>query len=73
MYNFQDELQALNLADFQVSQTVPWDTQNQYYTDATRIRCGGCGGCFRCFRCGGCGGCFRCFSCFQCSGCARCF
>jgi heterocycloanthracin/sonorensin family bacteriocin len=79
MNNFQNELQMLNIGDFQATEAVPWDL-NQYYIDQTR-RCG-CGGGFRCggcgggFRCGGCGGCFRCGGCgggFRCGGCFGCF
>ncbi|MGE8056785.1 heterocycloanthracin/sonorensin family bacteriocin [Bacillus mycoides] len=72
MNNFQQELQALSLNDYQPGNIVYWDQQNQYpyyyITDDAR-RCGGCGG----GRCGGgrCGG-FRCFGCFGCGGCSNC-
>ncbi|MCZ6943603.1 MULTISPECIES: heterocycloanthracin/sonorensin family bacteriocin [Bacillus] len=74
MNNFQQELQALSLNDYQPGNIVYWDQQNQYpyyyITDDAR-RCGGCGG----GRCGGfrCFGCFGCFSCFGCGGCSNCF
>ncbi|MGH1016019.1 heterocycloanthracin/sonorensin family bacteriocin [Bacillus mycoides] len=73
MNNFQQELQALSLNDYQPGNIVYWDQQNQYpyyyITDDAR-RCGGCGG----GRCGGfrCFGCFGCFSCFGCGGCSNC-
>ncbi|MED1283080.1 MULTISPECIES: heterocycloanthracin/sonorensin family bacteriocin [Bacillus] len=85
MNNFQQELQALSLNDYQPGNIVYWDQQNQYpyyyITDDAR-RCGGCGG-GRCGggggrcgggRCGGfrCFGCFGCFSCFGCGGCSNC-
>ncbi|EJV86632.1 heterocycloanthracin/sonorensin family bacteriocin [Bacillus cereus] len=67
MNNFQQELQALSLNDYQPGNIVYWDQQNQYpyyyITDDAR-RCGGCGG----GRCGG----FRCFGCFGCGGCSNC-
>ncbi|EJS02509.1 heterocycloanthracin/sonorensin family bacteriocin [Bacillus mycoides] len=82
MNNFQQELQALSLNDYQPGNIVYWDQQNQYpyyyITDDAR-RCGGCGGggCGGCGggRCGGfrCFGCFGCFSCFGCGGCSNCF
>ncbi|MEH7611710.1 MULTISPECIES: heterocycloanthracin/sonorensin family bacteriocin [Gottfriedia] len=73
MYDFQRELQELNVGQFQSSQVVPWDyNQGQNY-DARMcfgfscffpffscFGCGGCGGCGGCFRCGGCGHCGRC-------------
>ncbi|UOY94559.1 heterocycloanthracin/sonorensin family bacteriocin [Ectobacillus sp. JY-23] len=70
MNQFQNELQSLPISDFQVTQPMMWDVQQQYHADMQRFacggcfRCGGCGGCFRCGGCGGCGGCFRCFGCF---------
>ncbi|SFQ74686.1 bacteriocin, heterocycloanthracin/sonorensin family [Bacillus mycoides] len=78
MNNFQQELQALSLNDYQPGNIVYWDQQNQYpyyyITDDAR-RCGGCGGgrCGGCGRCGGgrCGG-FRCFGCGGCSNCSNC-
>ncbi|EEK73374.1 hypothetical protein bcere0007_22160 [Bacillus mycoides] len=77
MNNFQQELQALSLNDYQSGNIVYWDQQNQYpyyyITDDAR-RCGGCGG-GRCggFRCFGCFGCFSCFGCGGCSNCSNCF
>ncbi|MCZ6925847.1 MAG: heterocycloanthracin/sonorensin family bacteriocin [Rickettsia endosymbiont of Ixodes persulcatus] len=74
MNNFQQELQALSLNDYQPGNIVYWDQQNQYpyyyITDDAR-RCGGCGG----GRCGGfrCFGCFSCFGCGGCSNCSNCF
>ncbi|MEH7452006.1 heterocycloanthracin/sonorensin family bacteriocin [Gottfriedia acidiceleris] len=75
MYDFQRELQQLNVDQFQASQVVPWD-YNQYQNQNYDTRmcfgfscffpffscfgCGGCGGCGGCFRCGGCGHCGRC-------------
>ncbi|RFU65216.1 heterocycloanthracin/sonorensin family bacteriocin [Peribacillus glennii] len=78
MNDFQNELQMLNLGDFQTSEAVPWD-QNQYYMDSSR-QLGGFGGCFGggfgfggCFgSCFGCFSCFRCFNCFRCHSCFRC-
>ncbi|PFB75672.1 heterocycloanthracin/sonorensin family bacteriocin [Bacillus anthracis] len=77
MNQFQQELQALSLNDYQSGNVVHWDQQNQYpyyYIEDAARRCGGCGG-----RCGGrCGGCagrcggFRCFGCFGCFGCFNC-
>lgn len=79
MNEFQQELQALNLNDYQSGNVVYWDQQNQYpyyYINDDARRCGGCGGGFRCggFRCGGfrCFGCFGCFGCFNCGGCGGC-
>lgn len=57
MNQFQQELQALSLNDYQSGNVVYWDQQNQYpyyYIEDAARRCGGCG------RCGG----FRCFGCF---------
>ncbi|AYY27094.1 heterocycloanthracin/sonorensin family bacteriocin [Bacillus cereus group sp. Bce033] len=77
MNQFQQELQALSLNDYQSGNVVYWDQQNQYpyyYIEDAAGRCGGCGG--RCggFRCGGfrCFGCFGCFGCFSCGGCGSC-
>ena len=77
MNQFQQELQALSLNDYQSGNVVYWDQQNQYpyyYIEDAARRCGGCGG--RCggFRCGGfgCIGCFGCFGCFSCGGCGGC-
>ncbi|HDR7969444.1 heterocycloanthracin/sonorensin family bacteriocin [Bacillus pacificus] len=77
MNQFQQELQALSLNDYQSGNVVYWDQQNQYpyyYIEDAARRCGGCGG--RCggFRCGGfrCFGCFGCFGCFSCGGCGGC-
>ena len=81
MNQFQQELQALSLNDYQSGNVVYWDQQNQYpyyYIEDAARRCGGCGGrCggFRCggFRCFGCFGCFGCFSCGDCGSCSNCF
>ncbi|MGM2629141.1 heterocycloanthracin/sonorensin family bacteriocin [Bacillus cereus group sp. Bce040] len=78
MNQFQQELQALSLNDYQSGNVVYWDQQNQYpyyYIEDAARRCGGCGRCGgRCggFRCFGCFGCFGCFSCFSCGGCGSC-
>ncbi|PEJ39783.1 heterocycloanthracin/sonorensin family bacteriocin [Bacillus pseudomycoides] len=81
MNEFQQELQALSLNDYQSGNVMYWGQQNQYpyyYIEDDARRCGGCGRCggFRCggFRCGGfrCFGCFGCFSCFGCGGCGGC-
>ncbi|MFT9598296.1 heterocycloanthracin/sonorensin family bacteriocin [Mesobacillus sp.] len=88
MNNFQNELQMLNVGDFQATQPVSWD-QNQYQSGDERIflglggfggcfgfscffSCFGCGGCFRCGGCGGCGRCARCGGCGRCGGGGRC-
>ena len=60
MNNFQNELQMLNVDDFQVNQAIPWD-QSQYYVDQDQDR--QFGAFFRCFSC------FTCFNCFNCSNC----
>lgn len=79
MNQFQQELQALSLNDYQSGNVVHWDQQNQYpyyYIEDAARRCGGCGGrCGGCAgRCGGfrCFGCFGCFGCFNCGGCGSC-
>ncbi|QDF22570.1 MULTISPECIES: heterocycloanthracin/sonorensin family bacteriocin [Bacillus cereus group] len=69
MNQFQQELQSLNLNDYQTGNVVYWDQQqNQYpyyYIQGDVRRCGGrCGGCGG--RCGGCVGCAGCFGCFNC-------
>ncbi|MBR9672289.1 heterocycloanthracin/sonorensin family bacteriocin [Bacillus cereus] len=73
MNQFQQELQSLNLNDYQTGNVVYWDQQqNQhpyYYIQGDVRRCGGCGGCGG--RCGGCGG--RCGGCVGCAGCFGCF
>ncbi|RAS81358.1 heterocycloanthracin/sonorensin family bacteriocin [Priestia endophytica] len=74
MNDFQNELQMLNVGDFQATQAVTWD-QNQYYTDQDRQFVGvgfGFGRCFNCFNCFNCFSCFRCFNCFSCARCSRC-
>ncbi|MFE5426192.1 heterocycloanthracin/sonorensin family bacteriocin [Peribacillus simplex] len=84
MYEFQNQLQNLNVDDFQVSQPILWD-QNQFQQgysadDSRLIGFGfGCFGCLGCFiggcgfgRCGGCGGCFRCGGCGGCGRCGGC-
>jgi len=77
MNQFQQELQSLNLNDYQTGNVVYWDQQQSQYPyysiqDDAR-RCGGCGG--RCGGCGGrCGGCAgRCGGCIGCAGCFGCF
>ncbi|PGZ01013.1 heterocycloanthracin/sonorensin family bacteriocin, partial [Bacillus cereus] len=78
---FQQELQSLNLNDYQSGHVVYWDQQQQnqypyYHIQDDARRCGGCGGCGgRCGGCGGrCGGCAgRCGGCFGCAGCFGCF
>ena len=75
MNQFQQELQALSLNDYQSGNVVYWDQQNQYpyyYIEDAARRCGGCGRCGG--RCGGfrCFGCFGCFGCFSCGGCGSC-
>lgn len=77
MNQFQQELQALSLNDYQSGNIVYWDQQNQYpyyYIIDDARRCGGCGRCGGGGRCGGfrCFGCFGCFSCFGCGGCSNC-
>lgn len=72
MNQFQQELQSLNLNDYQTGNVVYWDPQQSqypyYYIQDDARRCGGCGGCGgRCGGCGGrCGGCAGCFGCFNC-------
>ncbi|MDC7975286.1 heterocycloanthracin/sonorensin family bacteriocin [Bacillus sp. BLCC-B18] len=79
MNQFQQELQALSLNDYQYGNVVHWDQQNQYpyyYIEDAARRCGGCGGrCggFRCFGCFGCFGCFNCGGCGGCGSCSNCF
>lgn len=80
MNEFQQELHALSLNDYQSGNVVYWDQQNQYpyyYIGDDARRCGGCGRCggFRCggFRCFGCFGCFSCGGCGGCGGCSNCF
>ncbi|WP_307268053.1 heterocycloanthracin/sonorensin family bacteriocin [Peribacillus sp. V2I11] len=71
MNEFQNQLQNLNVDDFQVTQPVPWE-QNQYNLDDSSrqfIGVGGCFGCFGCFLCFGCFGCGRCGRCGRCGGC----
>lgn len=70
MNDFQNELQRLNLGEFQSSEVVPWD-QNQYYMAQARQCGGGFNRCFRCFSCFFCFF-FTCFNCFNCFGCSRC-
>lgn len=75
MYDFQNQLQSLNVSDFQTGEVVPWD-QSQYMMDDSRqfIGIGGCFGGFLCFGCFGCFGCIgRCGGCGGCGGrCGRC-
>ncbi|WP_081707574.1 heterocycloanthracin/sonorensin family bacteriocin [Bacillus massiliigorillae] len=74
MNDFYNQLQALNVSDFQTTQMIPWD-QSQYGMDNSYRQIGfgigGCFGCFLCFGCFGCGG--RCGRCGGCGGrCGRC-
>ncbi|MGG4152478.1 heterocycloanthracin/sonorensin family bacteriocin [Peribacillus muralis] len=72
MNEFQNQLQMLNVDDFQVSQPVQWEqTQPQYAMEDSRLIGFGCFGCFLCFGCAGCGGCGgRCGGCGgRCGGC----
>ncbi|MCZ7521898.1 heterocycloanthracin/sonorensin family bacteriocin [Bacillus pacificus] len=72
MNQFQQELQALSLNDYQSGNVVYWDQQNQYpyyYIEDAARRCGG----FRCFGCFGCFGCFSCGGCGSCGSCSNCF
>ncbi|KOS27655.1 sporulation protein [Bacillus anthracis] len=80
MNQFQQELQSLNLNDYQTGNVVYWDPQQSqypyYYIQDDAGRCGGCVGCGgRCGGCGGrCGGCAgRCGGCVGCAGCFGCF
>ncbi|MFJ8455692.1 heterocycloanthracin/sonorensin family bacteriocin [Bacillus paramycoides] len=80
MNEFQQELQSLNLNEYQPGNVVYWDQQQSqypyYYIQDDARRCGGCGGrCGGCGgRCGGCGGCGgRCVGCVGCVGCGGCF
>ena len=80
MNQFQQELQSLNLNDYQTGNVVYWDAQQSqypyYYIQDDARCCGGCGGvvdavvegrCGGCAgRCGGCVGCAGCFGCFNC-------
>ncbi|MDR4421810.1 heterocycloanthracin/sonorensin family bacteriocin, partial [Bacillus paranthracis] len=49
MNQFQQELQSLNLNDYQTGNVVYWDQQQSqypyYYIQDDARRCGGCGGC----------------------------
>lgn len=74
MNEFQNQLQMLNVDDFQVTQPVPWEqNQPQYSMEDSRLIGVGCFGCFLCFGCFGCGGCGgRCGGCGgggRCGGC----
>ncbi|MBO0998060.1 heterocycloanthracin/sonorensin family bacteriocin [Bacillus sp. SD075] len=72
MNEFQNQLQMLNVDDFQVSQPVPWEqVPQQYSMEDSRLIGLGCFGCFLCFGCFGCGGCGgRCGGCGgRCGGC----
>jgi heterocycloanthracin/sonorensin family bacteriocin len=70
MNNFHNELQSLNLGDFQATNAIPWDN-SQYYDDQQR-QIGLIFSCFSCFRCSNCFTCFTCFSCFNCFNCFSC-
>ncbi|HDR6769254.1 heterocycloanthracin/sonorensin family bacteriocin [Bacillus cereus] len=60
MNQFQQELQSLNLNDYQTGNVVYWDQQQSqypyYYIQDDARRCGGCIGC---------AGCFSCFNCWN--------
>ncbi len=78
MNNFQNELQMLNVNDFQANEAIPWD-QSQYYVDQDQdrqfgsfFRCFSCFNCFNCSNCFRCSNCFHCSNCFNCSNCHRC-
>ncbi|MBB6445321.1 heterocycloanthracin/sonorensin family bacteriocin [Bacillus benzoevorans] len=72
MYNFQNELQMLNVDNFQASEPITWD-YTQYGTDEERQFGLGLGfTCFSCFNCSNCFNCFRCSNCFNCSNCFHC-
>lgn len=71
MNNFHNEIQMLNVDDFQATQAIPWD-QNQYDMNQELIgfgfgACFGFGPCFG-FRCFGCARCANCFRCGRCHG-----
>lgn len=71
MNDFQNQIQMLNVSDFQTSEVIPWN-QSQYSMDDSSRLIGfggfGCFFCFGCFGCGGCGG--RCGGCGgRCGGC----
>lgn len=70
MNNFQQDLQMLNLGDYQATQAVPYDP-NQYYYDDERLYVG-IGGLFRCYSCFSCYNCFNCYNCFSCFSCFNC-
>ncbi|WP_028391102.1 heterocycloanthracin/sonorensin family bacteriocin [Bacillus cihuensis] len=69
MYNFHNDLQLLDMGNYQVGELMPVDFRQDpfQFNDIRRCGCGGCGRCGGCggFRCGGCGGFgFRCGGCF---------
>ena len=58
MNNFHNELQMLNVGDFNTSEAVHLDPNGSYSTQTAQLGIiGGFGGCFSCFSC---------FSCFNC-------
>ncbi|WP_374722834.1 heterocycloanthracin/sonorensin family bacteriocin, partial [Peribacillus tepidiphilus] len=69
MNDFYNDLQTLNIGDFQANEAIPWD-QNQYYYMDTDRQWGGGFRCFSCFSCFFCFNCFSCSNCFRCSNCA---
>ncbi|MBT2254739.1 heterocycloanthracin/sonorensin family bacteriocin [Priestia megaterium] len=70
MNNFQNELQMLDVGDFQANQAIPWDPNNMDQDRQLGIffRCFSCFSCFTCFNCFNCFNCFRCSNCFRCGG-----
>ncbi len=84
MNNFHNQLQALNVSDFNTTQVTQWDPGTASMGDTRQFIFGGCFGfgiglgCFGFFgclgcigACGGCGG--RCGGCGgRCGGCGRC-
>ena len=84
MNDFYNQLQGLNVNDFNTTQVTPWDTGTTSMDDTRLIGgcfgfgvglgCFGCFGCLGCIgRCGGCGGCGgRCGGCGgRCGRCGR--
>ncbi|WP_353056424.1 heterocycloanthracin/sonorensin family bacteriocin [Sporosarcina luteola] len=78
MNDFHNELQMLNVGDFNSSQAVSFDP-NASFSNSTALLPiigigGGIGRCSSCFSCASCFffSCFNCFNCFRCSNCFRC-
>ncbi|WP_442870417.1 heterocycloanthracin/sonorensin family bacteriocin [Aneurinibacillus sp. Ricciae_BoGa-3] len=63
--DFKNDLQGLNVGNFEASQMMPFDPVSATNSDQAR-QCGRCFHCSSCFRCSNCFNCFRCFSCFRC-------